>query len=120
MAFTYDEDVFSDLYKDTHGFRPRNHRFYADDTTPEEKQAMWDELLVEHDEEMTRYHEAQNEAVVRFETLLADTIAAGAADKQTALKWLMDAEEDEYVFFDHGYFEYTYHLPYGYLKGILA
>ena len=44
-TFTYDENTFSDLHKDTYGFRPRNHRFY--DAPPEEKQEIWNFLCEE-------------------------------------------------------------------------
>jgi hypothetical protein len=118
MTFTYDENIYSDLHKDAYGFRPRGGRFYADDATPEEKQAIWDALLVDLDAEIEREKEMRNEAVNRFEVLLTTMIASGAEDKATALRWLRQAENDEYLMHDDDYFEYTYNLPYGYLKGI--
>ena len=31
MEYTYDENIFSDLYKDAFGFRPQGHHFYDAD-----------------------------------------------------------------------------------------
>lgn len=114
--FTYCEDTFSDLYKDANGFRPRSHEFYADDTTPERKQEIWDATLEDLDEENKRHEEMRNEAVVAFEAIIATSIEAGAGDRETALRWLREVEDDDYMKFDDGYFEYSYGLPYGYLK----
>ena len=59
-TFTYDENTFSDLHKDTYGFRPRNHRFY--DAPPEEKQEIWNflcEELKQEQEETKKKSEVQ-------------------------------------------------------------
>ena len=42
--YTYDEVIYSDLFKDANGWRPRND-FYEESTTPERKQQLWDEML---------------------------------------------------------------------------
>ena len=44
MNYTYDEDIYSCLYKDEFGIRPRDG-FYNPTTAPAEKQALWDELM---------------------------------------------------------------------------
>ena len=45
-TFTFDIALFSDLYKDAHGFRPGyDHRFYQDKTTDEERQIIWNITL---------------------------------------------------------------------------
>ena len=118
--YTYDEEIFSDLYKDAHGFRPRGHKFYADDTTADEKQAIWNGLLEDLDVESKRYEERRLEAIVDFENLIKKTIALGAADRTVAIEWLRNADDDMWMKNDDEYFEYSHDLPYGYLKSIPA
>lgn len=90
-TFTYDEDTFSDLYKDVYGFRPRGHRFY--DATPEEKQEIWDDLCDSLDREIINDRRRYWEAGVRFEKRVEETIKAGAGDRETAIRWIKDAED---------------------------
>jgi hypothetical protein len=53
-------------------------------------------------------------AIAEFEVLIEDTIAMGAGDRETAIRWLKTA--DDWFENDEGYFEYHYGLPYGYVK----
>jgi len=108
--YTYDEDIFSDLYKDVNGFRPRSHEFY--DATPARKQEIWESLLEDLDRENEYQRQLNAEAVISFERILISMITMGAPDRLTAIKWLVDAEDD---FYDYGYMEYNYGLPYGYI-----
>ena len=101
----------SDASKDAQGFRTR-----MDISGMTIEQLMveadyWEGRVIEAIEE-DRAREA--EAVIEFEKLIADTIELGAADRETAIRWLK--ANDEYNEYDEGYFEYTYGLPYGYLK----
>ena len=41
--YTYSDELFSDLYKDVYGFRPRGHEFFT--ACPERKQEIWDQIL---------------------------------------------------------------------------
>ena len=44
-TYTYDEDCYSDLYKDVYGFRPRGAVWeHWKNMTPAEKQVQWDYL----------------------------------------------------------------------------
>ena len=114
MAYTYEENIFSDLYKDVNGFRPRQHEFY--DAKPARKQVIWDNMLTELGEVMEAEQNKRDEKVVEFEALIVRTIESGAVDRIQAIEWLRHAEDDDYMKYDDGYFEYTYGLPYGYLK----
>jgi hypothetical protein len=114
MKFTYDENTFSDLHKDAIGFRPRGHEFYDDATTPERKQEIWDYYCRVLEEELAWEKKRQAESIVKFEELVKTVIASGAGDRETAIKWLEDAEDDPYMGLDHGYFNYLYDLPYSY------
>lgn len=109
--FTYDEDIFSDLYKDANGFRPRGHRFYHPETTPEEKQAIWDATLKDLERELEYEHQREAEAVTFFEGLIAQTMQLGAATRDRAIQWLMDAEEHYY---DEDDLRWAYGLPWKY------
>jgi hypothetical protein len=108
-AYTYDERTFSDLYKDTFGYRPRNHDFYS--ATPDQKQEIWDDLLTAHDEEMEYYHSQKRLAILNVESAIALNIDAGASDRATALRWLMQSEDAGSI----EELEFIFDLPYGYL-----
>ena len=84
--FTYDEDIFSDMYKDAYGFRPRGHEFY--EATPERKQEIWDSVYADVEREIEREALAKIEAVVAFNREVDQTISYGAGDRATALRWM--------------------------------
>jgi hypothetical protein len=90
MDFTFDENIFSDLHKDARGFRPRGHEFYT--ASNERKQEIWDALLDELDRVMADDARTALDAQRRFEQLVAATISAGAHDRETAIRWILDAE----------------------------
>jgi hypothetical protein len=91
MTYTFSTEIFSDLHKDAYGFRPRGHEFY--DATPERKQEIWDYLcqVVEDNIVAEREHEAR--ALRDFEAWVANTIALGAGDRATALRWMTSSED---------------------------
>ena len=101
-----------DLYKDVNGIRPRWMDFSA--MSDANLSAEYDSLLDQLEENNKRDAVEQAEAIVRFEQSIVDTIAMGAADRDTAIRWLRDAEQDEYM--DDDYFCYHHGLPYGYFK----
>ena len=69
--FTYDEDLFSDLHKDTYGFRPRTHRFY--EAPPEEKQEIWNFVCEELKQEI-KYQEEAKKKSDEVQTWPSDTV----------------------------------------------
>jgi len=109
MNFTYDDNIFSDLYKDAHGFRPSNHEFYT--ASPAVKQAIWDNLLMDLEVEVAREKRMQSEAVEEYKRLVKKTIAMGAGNIETAVQWLMQSDD---VQGDQDYFKYLHNLPYGF------
>lgn len=115
MTFTYDENIFSDIYKDAHGFRPRGHEFYATETTPARKQELWDQVILQADEEIERFQEEQKHAVVEFESHIESLIKMGAKTRQKAIEWIVDGCCEDLGYNDTGFVEYSYNLPYGYL-----
>lgn len=90
MSFTFDEDILSDLHKDAYGFRPRAY-FWREwqSSSNEEKQAIWDNLLVELEAELERERRAKAESLSAYEKQIADNIALGAEDRRQAIKWLI-------------------------------
>ena len=54
----------------------------------------------------------EHDAAMAFEVSLLDIIDAGAKDRETAIRWLRDADVD---YARDGYFEFCYGLRYGYL-----
>ncbi len=93
VEYTYDDDTYSDLHKDVYGFRPRGEAYLAwTRMTDAEKQAEWDYLVRRLGEEVDRERIEQEEAAARFEARVTATIAAGAGDRETALRWIYDAE----------------------------
>lgn len=89
--FTFgSNDIFSDLYKDVHGFRPREHRFFVE--CDEEKQKIWDELC--HQLEVNMKHEkiAEEKAVAEFKERIDQAQVWGARDYWDALRWITGCE----------------------------
>ena len=104
----------SDASKDAQGFRTR-----MDISGMTIEQLMveadyWESRVVEA---IAEEREREAEAIVEFEKLVADTIAMGAGDRETAIRWLKSG--DEWNEYDEGYFEYSYGLPYGYISGVI-
>jgi hypothetical protein len=91
--FTFDYDIFSDLYKDAYGIRPRCHYFYYESTTDEERQDIWDRTLVALDETIERERLEKESAEAEFKATLQKAIALGAGDEETALRWLVQDEK---------------------------
>ncbi|MEE8328232.1 MAG: hypothetical protein V3R32_05530, partial [Nitrosomonadaceae bacterium] len=58
----------------------------------------------------------QAECVKEFEESVASTMTMGKVDRETAVRWLREAEDDETCLYDDDYFCYHNGLPYGYLK----
>ena len=91
-VYTYSEELFSDFHKDAYGFRPRDHRFYDADTTPAEKQEIWDATGRAMDRAIADEKAEAARAVVDFEEEVRCYIELGAGDRQTALRWMTPAQ----------------------------
>jgi hypothetical protein len=102
-----------DMYKDAYGVRPRG----VDTST-------W--TLADFDAEFQLLGEiikqediarnaAETEAIEKFEQHVTNTICMGARDRETALRWIMDASNAngdwEYLCYDLG-------LPYHYFRKV--
>ena len=64
---------------------------------------------------MAREEREQAESIAKFEQHVTNTMCMGAGDRETALRWIMDASTAEG---DWEYFCYLNNLPYGYFKKV--
>lgn len=103
-----------EMYKDTYGFRPRHINY--DTMSVEEIKADMDSMAVQLEANEREQAARQAEAVAAFEARVQKTIESGAKDRETAIRWLFEAENDPYVFGDPDYYCHSHGLPYGYFK----
>jgi len=95
----------SDLYKDVYGTRPNlsRYRSMSDAEVWQEIQNLEKQAGEEADQEAV--YDQQN--LAKFEALIQKTIEHGAGDRETALRWLYDSDDDQY---DASYFLYKHHV----------
>ena len=108
---------FSDFYKDVHGFRPRSastEQWNSTEWLKEQIEVLGRESVLVQEREA----QYEREAIAKFEVRVSAIIAAGAKDRLTALRWILDAEDNEYVRGDLDYFCFNNGLPYGYLNEV--
>jgi hypothetical protein len=90
--YTFSEELFSDFHKDAYGFRPRGHRFYDADTTPAEKQEIWDATGRAFDRAQAEEARMEEEALAEFKAQITKVIEAGAGNRINALRWMTSNE----------------------------
>lgn len=111
--------TYSDFYKDVHGVRPR----FTAGWTLADFDSAFVSLEADAVREFAFQRESDAQAVVDFEATVAATIEIGAGDRETAIRWILDATFDDYdrdtVDGDPTYFNYRFHLPtnYNWRKG---
>jgi hypothetical protein len=90
--FTFDTSIVSDLHKDARGWRPRE-LFWEnwEASSNNEKQAIWDGLCEELDWELEREKTAQEKAIAEFENWIWVNLELGAADRQQAIRWIVES-----------------------------
>lgn len=115
MAYTFDDAIISDLHKDARGFRPREY-FWAEwnNSTDPERQAIWDRLCKELEDEVTRERKEQALANTRFEELVQATLGLGAGDQATAIRWIIEGEGFDTVDLQYGADYIAYHFGLAY------
>lgn len=103
------ESIYCDMHKDVYGVKARWIKF---DTVEQGLYAIQD-LQLALEETMRREREEQASAAFRFEERVRTVIETGAKDRETALRWIHQAEgtdgDDEFLCYHCG-------LPYGYFK----
>jgi hypothetical protein len=101
--------LYSDFHKDAYGFRPRTINVYA--FTTEELEADFDRFEQVCNENRVAEITAEEEADIRFKELIANTIAIGAGDEATALRWIVEGAYPEYGF-DYEHFLWNQGIAY--------
>lgn len=115
MAYTFDENIVSDLHKDARGYRPREYFWEEWNSSSDfDRQAIWDGLLEELRADMEGARAADAAALAAFQKRIADTIALGARDEVTALKWIFEAEEFDDFDLRYGSDYVAYHFGLSY------
>jgi hypothetical protein len=112
--YSYDENIFSDLYKDAYGHRPHGphgHRFY--DATPDEKEVIWNDTLNALEVTIEDDKAAEVAAIETFEKNIAD-IEVMAGNRKTAIRWFVESLElsDGDKMYGGEYVCYSLGLPY--------
>ena len=107
------QSIFWDMYKDAHGIRPRG--IDTSTWTLADFQLEFASLQEVIVREQANRQVAEKEAIAKFEQHVTNTICMGARDRETALRWIMDASNAngdwEYLCYDLG-------LPYQYFRKV--
>ena len=107
------QSIYWDMYKDAHGVRPRG--IDTSTWTMQDFQLEFASLQEVIVREEAQRKVAEKEAVDKFEQHVTNTICMGARDRETALRWIMDASNAngdwEYLCYDLG-------LPYQYFRKV--
>ena len=109
-----DGDIFSDLYKDVHGFRPRYIRFNSIEHFDECYTNLCAELSMH--EEADRVRQSAN--LEKFVERIRETMQLCSCDKVRALEIIADAEGEleEYNWYGPERLEWCFDLKFGSLK----
>lgn len=100
-----------DMYKDAYGVRPRG--INTSSWTEEDFVKEFDNLDEVIKERTAERREAEKRAARAFEARIGELISLGAKTRETALRWIHEADgsngDDEFLCYLNG-------LPYGYFK----
>jgi hypothetical protein len=115
MAYTFDENIVSDLHKDARGVRPTEYFWEewtqcGDDT----RQAMWDNLCRELEATMAAERQAEARAALALAERLEQMYELGATSEVQALKWIIAAEEFDSFDLQYGASYFCYHFGLSY------
>lgn len=106
------QSMYWDFYKEVYNVRPRWMNFKA--MSEADLCEALDRLEEQAKSVFAQREAEQNAAITKFEKTVSETIAYGAGDRATAIRWLMYS--DAGTKYDAEYFEYLNGLPCGYLN----
>lgn len=116
MAYTFDDNLFSDLYKEVYNHRPSDAKSEEwNSMSDDEKQEEWNLLCEFHANEIEREKEEKNYAVTNFNSQIDELISMGAKDRKTAIRWLvdsMDLDKKDIEFYGAEIICYQMGIPY--------
>ena len=115
---SHDGDIYSDLYKDVFGSRPRGHVFSSTEEFDAEFERLVNLLSEKIDEDSIR--QAAN--LEKFKERVAETMLLCNCDKVRAVEIIADAEDeaDDYKWYGAERLEWCFDLKFGSLKKWLA
>jgi hypothetical protein len=106
------QSIYSDLYKDVHGFRPRH--LSSEQWKNEDLISKWiDDLSLELEAQLKDLKSEEAQAIKTFESKIELLMNAGAKTRETAIRWL---HESNGTHGDADYLCFTFGIPYGYLS----
>lgn len=113
-----DGDIYSDLYKDVYGSRPR----YAQFASIEEFDADFERLVGRLAEQIDEDKIRQDANLEKFKVRVAETMLLCNCDKLRAVEIIADAEDeaDAYKWYGAERLEWCFDLKFGSLKQWLA
>ncbi len=103
------ESIYCEMYKDVYGMKARWYRAESVEQARADIARLEEELILS---EKARI-EDEARAVVKFCKRIEDTIKAGAGNRETALRWIMEADDARG---DWEFLCYLNGLPYGFFK----
>ncbi len=114
-----DMSQYSDSYKDAYGFRPlASHCEWLAAQSVEVQQQEMDYVQAEIDRQIEEQRQLEKTSQDEFESRIVLLIESGARDRETALRWIVDGDEDAA---DGGeFFCYLHNLPSSYIAQIDA
>ena len=94
VIYTFDKDIVSDLHKDAYGFRPSEYFWDRwNSGSDDKKQEMWDDLCRSLDQTLAAEKAEFARCIAEYEKSVAETMAAGAKLRKTAIRWIVDSLE---------------------------
>jgi hypothetical protein len=107
---------YYDLYKSVHGHRSGSRWVWGDDVTLETVKSELEFLYEEAKREAEYEAKREKEAIEAFENEITRFIEVGAGDRETALRWWVQAnvtpEENDAHGYDVKYICWCHNLPY--------
>ena len=109
-----DGDIYSDLYKDVHGFRPRYAQFESVEAFDDDFKFLVERLNVLNDEEYVR----QSANLEKFAERVLETMELCNCDQRRAVEIIADAEDelDGYQCYGPERLEWVFDLKFGSIK----
>jgi hypothetical protein len=110
-----DGDIYSDLYKDVHGFRPRHSRFASIEEFDADFERLAKQLAVQETEEA----EIQARNFTRFAARIDETMQlVQGTERVRAIEIIADAEgeRENMKFYGYERLEWCFNLKFGSIK----
>ena len=102
MAYTFSNELISDLHKDARGYRPTEAFWNAWNFQDDEgKQTAWNVLIDELNETMAAQKEAEEKALIEFRAKIREVMDLVSCKWHDALRHLMVAEGHEVGYNTH-------------------